>query len=71
MGNHSLLQQEDRLLRLGEVLARFPVSRSAWYQGIKDGIYPQQVKLGPRSSAWRASDINALISSVATKEVNQ
>lgn len=71
MGNHSPLQQEDRLLRLGEVLARFPVSRSAWYQGIKDGIYPQQVKLGPRSSAWRASDINTLISSVATKEVKQ
>jgi prophage regulatory protein len=69
MGNHSPLQQEDRLLRLGEVLARFPVSRSAWYQGIKDGIYPQQVKLGPRSSAWRASDINVLISSIATKEV--
>lgn len=71
MSTNSSLSQEDRLLRLGEVLARFPVSRSAWYQGIKDGIYPQQVKLGPRSSAWRASDIKALISSTATKEVQQ
>lgn len=69
MSNHSLLPQEDYLLKLGEVLARFPVSRSAWYQGIKDGIYPAQVKLGPRASAWRASDINALISRCASKEV--
>ena len=69
MSNYSSLPKEDYLLKLGEVLARFPVSRSAWYQGIKDGIYPKQVKLGPRSSAWRASDINELISSRATKEV--
>jgi len=30
----------DALLRLPEVLAIFPISRSTWYQGIKDGRYP-------------------------------
>ncbi len=38
-----------------------PVCRAAWYKGIKAGIYPPPVKLGPRVAVWRASDIYALI----------
>ncbi len=38
-----------------------PVSRSAWYAGIKAGLYPQGIKLGQRSIAWRYSDIAALL----------
>ena len=38
-----------------------PVSRAAWYAGIQQGIYPRPVKLSARSSAWLASDIEALI----------
>lgn len=48
-------------LRLPEVLALFPVSRTAWYQGIKDGKYPAPVKLSERTAAWRVSDIRALL----------
>ncbi len=39
----------------------FPVSRSSWYAGIKEGIYPTGVKLSKRSVAWRVEDIRALI----------
>ena len=38
-----------------------PVSRSGWYQGIKEGRFPEPVKLGQRAVAWRASEIQALI----------
>lgn len=38
-----------------------PMSRSAWYDGIKKGVYPHPVKLSERSSAWRSTDIDALI----------
>lgn len=38
-----------------------PVSRSSWYAGIKEGRYPKPVRIGPRVSAWRVSDIRALI----------
>lgn len=58
----------DALLRLPEVLAIIPVSRTTWYQGVKDGLYPSQVKLGPRVSAWRRSDIEALLASLGTKK---
>jgi prophage regulatory protein len=38
-----------------------PVSKTAWYDGIKRGIYPKPVKLGNRTSAWRSRDIQHLI----------
>jgi len=47
--------------RLPQVLAVIPVSKSTWWNGCKSGKYPQPVKLGPRTTAWRVSDIRALI----------
>ena len=43
----------NALLRLPQVLALIPVSRSAWWAGCKSGRYPKPVKLGPRTTAWR------------------
>lgn len=54
--------QHDSLLRLPEVLALIPVSRATWYDGMKKGRYPQPVSLGPRCVAWRASEIQQLVS---------
>ncbi len=51
----------NALLRLPQVLALIPVSRSAWWAGCKSGRYPKPVKLGPRTTAWKASDIAALL----------
>lgn len=51
----------NALLRLPQVLALIPVSRSAWWVGCKSGRYPKPVKLGPRTTAWRASDIAVLL----------
>lgn len=48
-------------LRLDAVLAVFPVSRTAWYEGMKAGIYPQSVQLSRRSVGWPTSAIKALI----------
>lgn len=48
-------------VRLPQILAVFPVSKSAWWKGVAEGRYPASVKLGPRTTAWRVSDIRALI----------
>jgi len=48
-------------IRLPDVLKVFPVSKSSWWAGIKEGRYPQPVKLGPRTTAWRVEDIRELI----------
>lgn len=50
-----------RLLRLPEVLSRFPVSRSQWYRGVKTGQYPAAVKIGQRSAAWPEHEIDRLV----------
>lgn len=50
-------------VRLPLILAVFPVSRSAWWAGVKSGKYPKPVKLGQRTTAWHVADIRALLAS--------
>jgi prophage regulatory protein len=52
---------ETGFVRLPEVLKVFPISKSSWWAGVKQGRYPQPVKLGPKMTAWRVVDIRALI----------
>ena len=52
------------LMRLHDVLAAFPVSKTSWYAGVKLGLYPKSVRLGKRTVAWRASDIEGVIRSL-------
>ena len=55
------IQSRLGFLRLPAVLAEIPVSRSHWWAGVKSGRYPPSVKLSARCTAWRRSDIDALI----------
>jgi predicted DNA-binding transcriptional regulator AlpA len=55
---------EAGLVRLQQILSPLgpiPVSKSAWWAGVKEGRFPKPVKLGPRMTAWRVEDIRALI----------
>ena len=42
-----------------------PISTSAWWDGIKKGKYPAPIKIGPRTTVWRASEIKKLIEDLA------
>ena len=59
---------EESFLRLPQVLELIPVCKSAWWQGCKDGRSPKPIKLGPRTSAWRASDIAALVRQLSQQD---
>lgn len=48
-------------VRLPQILRVYPVCAATWWAGVKDGRFPQPVKLGPRITAWRAADIRKLI----------
>lgn len=52
----------DRLIRLPQVLELVPVGKSTWWQGVASGRYPPPVKLGPKITAWKLSDIQKLTS---------
>ncbi|WP_279076636.1 helix-turn-helix transcriptional regulator [Bilophila wadsworthia] len=51
-------------LRLPQVLVLFPISKSAWWKGCATGRYPRPVKIGSRTTVWRAEDIRAFIEHV-------
>lgn len=51
------------LVRLTQILAPqgpIPVSKSTWWQGVKDGRFPKPTKLGPRTTVWHVEDIRDL-----------
>lgn len=48
-------------MRLSQVLKIIPIAKTAWYAGLKEGRFPQPIKLGPRARAYRVEDITALI----------
>ena len=53
-------------LRLPQILAIFPISKSSWWEGCKSGRYPKPVKLSARTTAWRAEDIAELVKRLGT-----
>ena len=56
-------------VRLPQILKIFPVSKSAWWEGCRNGVFPKPVKLGPRTSAWRVEDIRALMERINTASI--
>jgi predicted DNA-binding transcriptional regulator AlpA len=56
-----IFEKAESLLRLNEVLRRFPVSKSSWWLGVKERRYPAPVKIGRRAVAWSETEINNLI----------
>jgi predicted DNA-binding transcriptional regulator AlpA len=54
----------DCYLRLNAILSPdgpLPISRSSWWLKVRNGDFPQPIKLGPRITVWRGRDILALI----------
>ena len=66
---------ETGFLRLNQIVGNpkadppippiIPISKAAWWSGVKEGRFPTPVKLGPRITAWRIEDIRRLIESPA------
>ena len=54
----------EQLLRINQFVGigrAIPISRSSWWKGVKEGRYPKPIKLGPRTTAWRLSDLLPLL----------
>jgi predicted DNA-binding transcriptional regulator AlpA len=57
---------ETGFLRLSQIIPSiFPISKAAWYQGVKEGRYPSPVRLSARVAGYRVEDIRALIARLA------
>jgi prophage regulatory protein len=59
----------EGFLRLNEIIAPYgpiPVKKSAWWAGVRDGRFPQPVRLGRRITAWHIDDIRGLVQRLRT-----
>ncbi len=54
-------------LRLPQVLQLIPVSKSTWWSGINQGIYPAGIKISRNITAWYSKDILSLVEQLRTK----
>jgi len=55
-------------IKLETVLNIIPVSKSFWYTGVQQGIFPPPIKLGKRSAAYRVEDIRKLIEDLGSQK---
>ena len=37
------------------------ISKTAWWNGVKDGIYPKPIKLSDNVTVWHSDDIQKLV----------
>ncbi len=58
--------QDDRLLRVPQVLNILGISRSTFYAGIKKGVFPAPLKISSRTSVWPHSQIRAVAENLTT-----
>jgi len=54
---------EKKLLRLPQVMELTAAARSTIWKWVKDGEFPQPIKLSPRVTAWKLSEVEAWIES--------
>lgn len=57
----------ERYIREREIIQILPISRATWWAGVKSRKFPAGIKLSPRVTVWRASDIEALMANLAAE----
>ena len=59
----------DRLLRLSEVRTRTALARSTIYRKMRDGSFPEPLKIGVRAVRWRESEIEVWLAAQPSPEL--
>jgi prophage regulatory protein len=54
---------DDRLLRLSEVRTRTALARTTIYRKMREGSFPEPLKVGVRAVRWLESEIDSWLSS--------
>lgn len=69
--HQSFTLPDTGFVRLPDIIKVFPIGKSTWWAKVKSGEYPQPVKLGPRTTAWKVEDIRALLQRVERNAIAQ
>jgi len=65
------IMPQTGFMRLSDVLKVIPIGKTTWWDGIKTGRFPKPIKLGKRTTAWKAEDIRSLIDALANQSHDQ
>ncbi len=63
-GTPTTTQPGEALLKIQAVLQRTSLSKSTLYAKIKEGTFPEPVRLGARCSRWKSSELDNWLSHV-------
>jgi prophage regulatory protein len=63
----TIMKAGETALRLPATLLRVGKSKTAWYGEIAAGRAPRPIKVGPRSSAWLSSELDAYLEARANE----
>jgi prophage regulatory protein len=65
------MAEPERILRMRTVLDRTGLSRSTLYRKMRDGTFPNQVRISEHCCGWRESAINRWIADPAGYRENK
>ena len=70
--NHqnSMQPNSQKLYRINQVLEVIPVSRTTWWNGVRDGRFPKPIRNG-RMTFWKSEDIESLIDTLSPVELSK
>lgn len=57
--NNPTTLPKDGMSRLSQLLPYLPIGKSTVWNWVKQGKFPQPIKLSPTVTVWRNSDIHA------------
>ena len=62
------MAKPKKYLRLNQILKILPIGRSTWWQGVKDGRFPQPLKLSERITVWDEDEVLDLVKREACRD---
>lgn len=54
-------ENEERLMKVREVAQRLTISVRKIWRDVAAGLFPAPIKLGPRTTRWRESEIEQFL----------
>ena len=70
--NHQNTNQANsrRLYRINQVLEVIPVSKTTWWNGVRDGRFPKPLRNG-RMTFWKSEDIESFIDALNPADLSK
>ena len=63
-----ILLPDTGFIRQKTVLKLIPVSKTTWWRWVQEGKAPRAIKIGEKTTVWKAEDIRELINNLSKSQ---